>query len=189
MRKALKILHTVAAAGLIGGLACYMVLLLAHPQDTPASYAGLRQAIGAIGNYLLIPSLGLALVSGLFSMAVHAPFVNQGWAWLKAGLGILMFRGVLMLVGSMADYAAVVARRIADGEAERRVLDTALAHEWQVLGMVMALSVANVVLGVWRPRFAMSARPAAGREPERAPRPSADHRGPAATGEGARRAA
>jgi Predicted integral membrane protein (DUF2269) len=188
MRKALKILHTVAAAGLIGGLGAYVVLLLAHPQGTPGAYADLRQVLGAVGNFLLIPSLGIALVTGLVSMAVHGPFVNQGWAWLKAGLGILMFRGVLMLVGSMADYAAVVARRIADGEAERRVLDAALAHEWSVLGMVMALSVANVVLGVWRPRFAMSAHRRAGLAAEPAPGPAAEHQA-VGTGVRVRRAA
>ncbi len=172
MRKALKILHTVAAGGLIGGLGAYALLLLAHPQATPEAYADLRQVVGAVGNYLLIPSLGLALVSGLVSMAVHAPFVNQGWAWLKAGLGILMFRGVLMLVGSMADYAAVVARRIAAGEAEPRVLETALAHEWYVFGAVLALSIANVVLGVWRPRFATPAHSRVAAAPQRTATPA-----------------
>ena len=50
MRKTLKILHTIAGGGLVGGLACYMLLLLAAPQDTPAAYADLRQSITLLGR-------------------------------------------------------------------------------------------------------------------------------------------
>jgi len=153
MRKALKILHTLAACGLIGGLGCYMVLLVAAPQDTPEAYADLRQAISAISNYLLLPSLAIALVTGLFSMAVHKPFMDKAWAWLKAATGILMFKGVLTIVGAKADHAAAVARRIEEGEPAADVLAAALVYEWYALAAVMALSVANVVLGVWRPRL------------------------------------
>lgn len=93
MRKLLKCLHTLAACGLIGGLAVYMLLLALAPQETPAAYAQLRQAIAAVSNYLLMPSLAVALVSGLLSMAVHTPFLDKRWVWLKAAMGILMFKG------------------------------------------------------------------------------------------------
>ena len=173
MRKVLKILHTVAAAGLIGGLGGYMILLVAAPQDTPAAYADLRQSIAALGNWLLLPSLAVALVSGLFSMAAHRPFLDRGWTWLKALTGILMFKGVLTIIGAHADYAAALSRRIAEGEPAAELLERALAYEWYTLIAVMALSVGNVVLGVWRPRLSgrRGTRPAAGavaREAERA---------------------
>ncbi len=35
MRKALKFLHSVASCGLIGSLACYALLLVYAPQETP----------------------------------------------------------------------------------------------------------------------------------------------------------
>lgn len=152
MRKVSKALHTLAACGLIGGLGCYMILLLMAPQQTPEAYADLRQAIAAISNYLLLPSLAIALISGLFSMAVHTPFLNMGWVWFKAVMGILMFKGVLTIIGAKANYAAAMSRRLADGEPTAEVLETALAYEWYALAAVMALSVANVVLGIWRPR-------------------------------------
>ncbi len=152
MRKVLKILHTLAACGLIGGLGCYMILLALAPQETPAAYADLRHSIAAISNYLLLPSFAIAVVSGLLSMAVHTPFLDKGWAWIKAAMGILMFKGVVTIVGAKADHAAVVSRKLADGEPVTAVLDTALAYEWATLGVVMALSAANVVLGIWRPR-------------------------------------
>lgn len=153
MRKALKFLHTVAAAGLIGGVAAHAILLAAAPADSPAAYADLRQAIAAIGNWLLLPSLAVALVTGLFAMAWHRPFIDKGWAWLKAALGILMFKAVTEIVGAKANHAAVVSRRIADGEAEAAVLEAAIASEWAALAAIAALSLANVALGIWRPRL------------------------------------
>lgn len=152
MRKALKMLHTIAACGLIGGLGCYMLLLIAAPQETPAAYADLRQSISAISNYVLLPSLAIALVTGLLSMVVHTPFLDKGWVWIKALLGFLMFKSVLLLVGATAGHAARVAEKIASGEAAAAVLDKSLVQEWTALWAVMALSIANVVLGVWRPR-------------------------------------
>lgn len=159
MRKTVKMLHSVAACGLIGGLGCYMILLAMAAPETPAGYADLRQAIAAISNYLLLPSLAIALISGLLSMAVHQPFLDQGWAWLKAATGILMFKGVLTIVGAKADYAAVVARKIANGEASAAVLDRALAQEWYALAAVMALSLGNVVVGIWRPKLMRPPKP------------------------------
>ena len=153
LRWTLKILHTVSAGGLIGGLFAYMTLLVAAPQDTPQAYADMRISIAAISNYVLLPSLGIALVSGLLSMAVHRPYAQKGWAWLKAATGILMFKGVLIIVGAKADYAASMSERIANGELAADVLEKALAYEWQALVTIMAISVVNVVLGVWRPRL------------------------------------
>lgn len=134
MRKGSKVLHTLSACGLIGGLACYMVVLLTAPHDSPAAYADLRQSIKAISDYVLLPSLAVALLSGIVSMMVHRPFRDQGWAWLKAAMGLLMFKGVLTVVGAKADHAAVVSRRIADGEATADVLSEALTLEWYALG-------------------------------------------------------
>ncbi|MDZ7628253.1 MAG: DUF2269 family protein [Parvularculaceae bacterium] len=152
MRKSLKILHSIAACGLIGGLACYMLMLSVAPQETPADYADLRQTIKAISDYLLLPSLALALVTGLLSMAAHYPFQEKGWAWIKAASGILMFKGVLTIVSAKAGHAAEMSRQIAEGTAPPDALAELVNLEWGTLWAVMAISVANVVLGVWRPR-------------------------------------
>jgi hypothetical protein len=153
LRKISKILHTIAACGLIGGLACYMLLLVVAPHETTADYADLREAIAKVSNYLLVPSLALALVTGLFSMAIHYPFQDKGWAWAKAAMGILMFKGVLTIVSAKAGYAAEVSREIAEGTAPPDALASLINLEWGTLWVVMALSIANVVLGVWRPRL------------------------------------
>ncbi|GGK18202.1 DUF2269 family protein [Salinarimonas ramus] len=167
MRKLVKILHSVAAAGLIGGLACYMVLLVAVPVEDAAAYAGLRAAISALSSWVLLPSLAVGLVSGLLSMIVHRPFQEMGWVWIKAGLGILMFKGTLTIVSAKADAAAAIAQRIAAGAAGPEALDELLVLEWGTLAVVMAIAVANVVLGIWRPRLVrIPERP---RETSRAP--------------------
>ena len=55
----------------------------------------------AISDWVLLPSLAVALVSGLVSMVVHRPFLDKGWVWIKAGLGILMFKGTLTIVSAI----------------------------------------------------------------------------------------
>jgi hypothetical protein len=154
MRKTLKTFHTLASCGLIGALLGYIVVLLAAPQDTMAAYANARAAIAALCNYLLLPSLAVCLVSGLLSMAAHHPFQEQRWAWMKALLGIGMFEATLGIIQAKAAYAATVSARIAAGEAGPDALSEALANEWGSLAAIMTLSLANVLLGVWRPRLA-----------------------------------
>ncbi|MEM7662309.1 MAG: DUF2269 family protein [Pseudomonadota bacterium] len=151
-RKSLKIIHSVAASGMIGGLGCYMVLLMIGVPETPAEYADLRSSITLISNYILLPSFVLVAASGLLSMVVHEPFINKGWVWLKAMTGILLFEGVLGIVGAKASIAEQKAEEIAAGTAPADALESLLALEWGTLAIVMVISVLNVILGVWRPR-------------------------------------
>jgi len=153
MRKATKILHTLASCGLIGALMGYIVILLAAPQDTAESYANARAAIAALCNYLLLPSLAVALMSGLLSMVVHPPFRETRWAWLKALLGLSTFEATLGIIGAKATAAADFSARVAAGEAHQKALADAIANEWGSLVAIMVLAVANVVIGVWRPRL------------------------------------
>ena len=154
MRKTLKFFHTLASCGLIGALLGYMIVLIYAPHDTAHTYADMRRTISALCNYLLLPSLAIALITGLLSMAAHPPFQDKRWAWVKALLGLSMFEATLGIIGSKADYAAAVSAKIASGEAEPGALASALSTEWSSLAAIMALSIANIVLGVWRPRLA-----------------------------------
>jgi hypothetical protein len=131
------------------------------PAGHTGQYADLRASISAICDYLLVPSLAVALVSGLVAMAVHAPFLDQRWAWAKALLGISMFEGTLGFVGHKATTAAEFSAKVADGAATQAELDAAIASEWQALGVVLALTVANVILGVWRPAMRGRTKPKA----------------------------
>lgn len=158
MRKTLKFFHTLASCGLIGALLGYAIVLTAAPQDTPGAYADMRQTISLLCDYLLLPSLAVALVTGLLSMAVHRPFQERRWVWVKALLGLGMFESTIAIVGSKAEYAAKMSAKIAAGDGDAQALQTALTYEWTTLGTIMALSVANIVLGVWRPPLRMRER-------------------------------
>lgn len=153
MRIILKILHTLSASGLIGGLAAMMIVLALSPQGSPETYADMRQTLASIARYALMPSLGVALVTGLLAMIVHSPFLDKDWVWIKALLGVSMFEGVLVVIEGRARAAARLAREIAEGGAPTEAFASAIRMEWAALGVVMALSIANVVLGVWRPRI------------------------------------
>jgi Predicted integral membrane protein (DUF2269) len=153
MRKTLKFFHTLASSGLIGALLGYMIVLTFAHQETASSYAEARHTIALLCNYLLLPSLFLALITGLLSMAVHEPFRDFWWVWIKALLGLGMFEATLAVIQSKANYAATISAKMATGEASADALKTALNAEWTTLGAISVLSLANIVLGVWRPRL------------------------------------
>ena len=159
MIKTLKFLHSLASCGIVGALLGYAIILSYAPQDSPNSFAQMRQTISLLCNYLLLPSLALALVTGLLAMAVHRPFQELRWVWIKAFLGLSMFEGTLAVIQSKADYAAAIAAKIATGEEPATALDSALRSEWVSLGAIVALSIANIVLGVWRPALKLPKSP------------------------------
>jgi len=154
MRKTLKFLHTLASCGLIGALLGYSIVLVFTPQATARSYADARQTISALCDYLLLPSLAIALVTGLLAMAVHRPFLDKRWAWLKAFLGLSLFEATLATIQSKAAAAAALSAKVAAGEVAPGALEASLASEWWALATVMVLSLAQIALGIWRPRLA-----------------------------------
>jgi Predicted integral membrane protein (DUF2269) len=156
MRRIVKFLHTVSACGLIGALLGHMLVLWQGPQATPEQYAALREIIALISRYILVPSLALSLVSGLIAMIVHRPYLERRWAWAKAALGLSMFEATLAVTQSKSVAAADLSARIAHGievEQTQRLLAEAIRSEWNVLYAILALSLAQMALGIWRPKL------------------------------------
>jgi hypothetical protein len=160
MRRLLKFLHSLASCGVIGALAGYFVVLVLAPQDTPQAYAAMRLTLTALASYMLVPSMAVALVTGLLAMAVHYPFAQTRWAWLKALLGLGIFEATLGLVGAKATAAAEAAVEAAAGKGAPGAIEAIIASEWASLGALLALSLAQVALGVWRPSLSMEKRTA-----------------------------
>ena len=158
MQKAFKFLHTLGSCGLIGGLLAYIVLIATTPFEPPQQYAGMRGDISAICTYVLLPSLGVTLVSGLMSMSVHRPFQELRWVWLKALFGIAVFKATTG-IQSTATKIAALAGQAALGQPDAEALSAALTREWQTLGVILVLFVGNVVLGIWRPLLTWRSRP------------------------------
>jgi Predicted integral membrane protein (DUF2269) len=156
MRQTVKFLHTLSSCGLIGALVAYILVLWKAPQESVAQYADMREIISLIARYILVPSLGISLVSGLLSMMVHKPYQHKRWAWAKAFLGLAMFESTLAITQAKAIDAATLAAQIAQGEnvaATQILLSEAIHSEWNVLFAILAVSAAQMALGIWRPKL------------------------------------
>jgi hypothetical protein len=153
MRRLLKFLHTLAAIGMIGALAAHIILLAHMPgPESLAQYVALRQGIGAIARWLLLPSLGLVLVSGLLAMAFNRNYHDALWAWMKLGLGVVSFEGTLLTVQGPARRAAEASTLALEGSLDVRDIEVMVRGEWGSLWVILAIALINVALGVWRPR-------------------------------------
>jgi hypothetical protein len=153
LRFGAKALHEVASIGFGGGLAACLVINLAANRASATEFAAARQVFAAIAQYLLVPSMGIVVVSGLISLAATRAYQESVWAWVKALLGLSVFEATLMLVGASHQQAELAA--VATDPA---LLDALLRSERNTLGLLIALSVVNVVLAVWRPRLTVRVR-------------------------------
>lgn len=154
MRRFLKFLHTIGAIGLMGAMACLIVLMIFEPPPASlAGYALIRGAMAAIATWILFPSLALTLISGLLAIAANRAFHNAGWAWAKLATGILMFEGgFAYALGPIQEEAERSASALA-GQLDPATLTGSFGAEQSSLWVLLAVSTANVVLGIWRPRF------------------------------------
>ncbi|WP_343625468.1 hypothetical protein [Roseateles puraquae] len=153
-RMAAKVLHELASIGFGGGLAACLFINGLGDRGTPETFATAREAFAAIANYLLVPSMAVVVVSGLLAIAATRGYMDAGWAWLKALLGITVFEATLMVVGSGGRHAEMLAAFTADPVA----LQALLRSERNTLWLLIALSAINVVLAVWRPRLTWRVR-------------------------------
>ena len=154
LRRLLKFLHTMGAIGLMGAMASLLVMLGFAPAPTSlAEYALLRAAMGGIATWIFLPSLALTLIAGLLAIAVNRSYHDAGWALAKLATGVLIFEyGLLAVQGPMQQEATLSARALA-GEIDAATLAKTVNAEWNSLWVLLAVATANVVLGVWRPRF------------------------------------
>lgn len=141
----------------MGSLACLLVLSIRAPRpESLAGYALLRDGMADVAAWIVLPSLLLTLVPGLLALAFTRAFHNAGWAWIKAATGILVFAGGLHALAPLQDEA----RRSADalaGRLDPSALTGVSEGEKGTLWVLLVVSAANVVLGVWRPRLIRSA--------------------------------
>ncbi len=130
-RKIFKALQEIGAVGVMGAFAACLVLVLTapDPEESLSGHAAVRSGIAAVSRYILVPSLLLVLCSGLLAMAVNPALQDAGWAWLKA-----------LLAATGGPWGPAT-------------LEALLRTERGGLRGLLALSVANIVIAVWRPRF------------------------------------
>jgi len=125
--------------------------------DLP-EYAALRHSLAMLSKWLIMPAMALSLASGLLAMAVHYPFQNLGWVWIKALLGLLIFESTLGSIDAPAQAAAAWSRKALTGEIDAAALPGLVDDKWVAWWTLLVLFAANVALAIWRPRLGRKPR-------------------------------
>ena len=155
--------------GLGGTAAVYVAMnIAAFAAIAWLTYAGALPLLAPLAPLALlalaiapfIVAAALVLVSGLWSMALTNGFINAGWVWLKLIMGILVFKGVLLSIQGPVEGEAKLSAAVLAGDADPGLLGMRIGEEWGVLWVMMAISIANIVLAIWRPRFSKEHRKA-----------------------------
>lgn len=154
MRQFMKFVHTLGAVGLTGGLAAYIMVLLAAPDGAATeAYASMRTSLAFVSKWLIVPSMMITIVSGLVAMIVNPKFIDAPWVWAKALTGLVFFEATLASIDAPAQRAARAMAQAAAGDIDAATLASLVHNEWGAWWLLLGLSVANVALGIWRPRF------------------------------------
>ncbi len=153
MRRFLKFLHTVGAAGLTGGIGALAVIMMLAPASIGTTgYGAILVPMAKIAAWIMGPSMVLTVLSGLLSMAAVRAFQDAGWVWLKAATGILILEGGLHVLGPIQEEAKRGARAL-PGSPTPAGLAQLFHAELNTLWVLLAVSLANIALGIWRPRI------------------------------------
>ena len=153
VRLGAKALHDIASISFGGGLVACLVINLVANRASSAEFAAARQVFTAIAQYVLIPSMAVVVVSGLIAMAATRGYQDAGWAWVKAVLGISVFVATVRVVGGGNSHAELAAAATDPG-----VIEAMLRSERNMLWVLIALCVVNVLLAVWRPKMMIKIR-------------------------------
>jgi hypothetical protein len=93
------------------------------------------------------------VISGLLSIGSTPAFHEAGWAWAKLATGVLILEsGMVYIQGPIKEEAGRAASALA-GELNPAEITGSYGAENNTLWFLLAISAANVALGVWRPRF------------------------------------
>jgi uncharacterized membrane protein len=152
--RTLKFLHIVGSTGYCAALLSLLVLHVSLPDPAELEqFSALRIVMGNIAAWLLLPSTGLVMVSGLIAMGFNESYKIAGWAWAKLATSVLVLEATLVYVQAPMERASASAQLALAGEADPISLVGSLASEWYSFWIVLGVAAINIVLGVFRPRF------------------------------------
>lgn len=109
-------------------------------------------AMAKIAAWIVGPSLVVTVISGLLAIVANPVFQDLGWVWVKAATGLLMIEGGLHVMGPIQDEAKQGAEALARAP-NAADLARLISSERDTLWVLLAVSAANIALGVWRPRM------------------------------------
>lgn len=137
-----------------GALAAVLAVLVLAPGTVHgAGDAALVVALARIAAWVIGPSIVLTVITGLLAVVVTPAFQEAGWVWAKAATGILILEGGLHALGPIQAAAKRSAAAMAEGATANVDPSPLVSAETNTLWVLLAVGVANIALGVWRPRL------------------------------------
>lgn len=153
MRRTLKLFHEIGTVGVMGVVSVQLVLAWTGTTMEPAEHAVLRKAILTMDYVLLLPSLALVLLSGLFAWGFNKSYHSADWVLIKAVMTPLILEATFIAVYGPAQHAATLTSRLASGDADAAsAFVHNFRHEQVGLWVVFFMFTANIWLAIWRPR-------------------------------------
>jgi len=153
MKHLLKLLHLLAAIGFAGGLAVVLLLAGIADDSTATSYAAGRRGIAAVADYFVLPSLALLVTTGMLLLVKQPALIEARWVWAKALLGTLISGITLLWLQPAINRIGGLAQLGVEGTAVLGPMLPQLRAEMTGGAICIAMSLAAIVLAVWRPRL------------------------------------
>lgn len=117
-----------------------------------AGYVPLMAALAKAAAWIIGPSMVVTVITGLLAILATPAFYEAGWVWIKAATGLLVLEGGLHVLGPLQEEAKRGASGLA-GVPDPASIARLFADESNTLWVLLAVSIANIALGVWRPRL------------------------------------
>ncbi|MBS0377491.1 MAG: hypothetical protein JSS29_03310 [Proteobacteria bacterium] len=150
--RAIKLLHELGSMGTLGSVAVCLLLLLHRGPGSAPDLVVISDAVSMVVRWVLLPSFIATILSGLLALVATPPYMDSGWAWLKALLSLSLFEASLMLSGTAHDLG-LLSRQAAGGTDVWLEIVHTQRTESGVLWVLLGVSIVNVVFGIWRPRL------------------------------------
>ncbi len=160
VRTLLRLLHLLGGVGFAGALAAQLAIT-SVAADTPPRLLAARDIALSVSSNVVLPALGLMVLSGLLLLALRPALIEQRWLIGKLLIGIAVCGIALAQVHGAARQARTLAVQALTSptDATAAALATVLRSERLGVWSALALAVAAVSLALWRPRLGQRAKP------------------------------
>ncbi len=161
VRTLLRLLHLLGGVGFAGALAAQLAIT-SVAADTPPRLLAARDIALSVSSNVVLPALGLMVLSGLLLLALRPALLEQRWLIGKLLIGITVCGIALVQVHGAARQARTLAVQALTSPTDATTaaaLATVVRSERLGAWSALALAVAAGSLGVWRPRLGRRAEP------------------------------
>ena len=156
MQRLLKFAHLIGLALFFGSVLSHIVEAIAGGDPGGAGFLDARRTIELATRALTLPGLALTMASGL-GLAALSP-VRRAWMGAHAGLAILVALLAIIVIVPAGREALSGAEALAGGRSVPDATQAALMTEHIAGSLSIALTLAIIALGVYKPRIGWISR-------------------------------